>query len=546
MSLLQRFTSKSFRPVTILLVVAVWLTVVINSVLWRKIWGAVNGFDNGNYLFLASLPIFLLIWNFVFLWAFCWGRLLKVTLVLMLLLSASGSYFLSSFGIVIDTSMILNVIQTDTDEAFELVTPTFLVWMMLFGVIPAFIICTVRVTKLTWKRRFLERAVSVSVALSIAAVIIATQYQSYASLVRNNRDIRLVVVPSSIIGAAHSLTKQAFTSPKTFEKVGLDAQLSPETTQSDRKKLLVLVVGETARSMNFSLNGYKRATNPGLATRNVLSFPDVSSCGTATAISVPCLFQEVGRDKWKNEYSTRREGLLDVLQRSGVNVLWRDNNSGCKSACDRVATEDLSHATDSKLCNSDECFDEILLSGMQGYLDKLSANTSVIVLHMKGSHGPSYYKRYPSAFERFTPVCSTSQLDQCSDEAIRNAYDNTILYTDYVLSGLVDLLSANSDRFDSAMLYVSDHGESLGEKGVYLHGLPYAMAPKEQTQVPMLLWLGPQLAERRNISSSCMSKIKNEPMSHDNIYHSVLGLMGVKTSVYNRSLDMFSPCKIEG
>lgn len=546
MSLLQRFTSHSFRPVTVLLVFAVWLTVVMNSVLWRKIWGAVGGLENGNYAFLASLPFFLLIWNFLFLWVFCWGRLFRATLAILLLLSASGSYFLSSFGIVIDTSMLLNVVQTDAGEAFELLTPTFALWMLVFGVVPAFVVCTVRITKLTWRRRFIERAAGVSTALLIAAFILATQYQSYASLVRNNRDIRLVVVPSSIIGAAHSFTKQAFASPKTFQKVGLDAQLSPDALRSDRKKLLVMVVGETARSMNFSLNGYERLTNPGLATRNVLSFPDVSSCGTATAISVPCLFQEVGRDKWKNEFSTRREGLLDVLQRAGINVLWRDNNSGCKSACDRVTTEDLSHASDSKLCNTDECFDEILLSGMQGYLDKLSANNSVIVLHMKGSHGPSYYKRYPSAFERFTPVCSTSQLDQCSDVAIRNAYDNTILYTDYVLTALVDLLSANSERFDTAMLYVSDHGESLGEKGVYLHGLPYAMAPKEQTQIPMLLWMAPQLAERSKISLSCMGSIKNEPMSHDNIYHSVLGLMGVKTSVYNRSLDMFSPCRISG
>lgn len=542
MGLLRSYSHHGVRPITVLLIAALWITAVLNFAFWRRVWGGVDGLNNGNYVFLLSLPVFVLGWNFVLLWAVCWGRMLRPVLALMILLSAAGSYFLFTYGVLFDSSMLLNVIQTDFNEASELLTLNFWLWMIAVGVVPVFMLYSSHLVREPWKQFLIGRGCSLAIALMLMAVILATQYQSYASLVRNNREIRLMLLPSSVLGAVHSYAKQSFASPKTFELVGQDAKLHPAEEQAARKKLLVLVVGETARAMNFSLNGYERSTNPQSASRDVISYTNVSSCGTATAISVPCLFQEVGREKWKNEYATRREGLLDVLQRSGVNVLWRDNNSGCKSACDRVTTEDMSNREDEKICSNGECFDEILLSGLQENIEKLSGADSVIVLHMKGSHGPSYYKRYPAAFERFTPACKTSQLDQCTDESILNAYDNTLLYSDHVLGKVIDLLKANSARVDSAMLYVSDHGESLGEKGIYLHGLPYAMAPKEQTQVPMLLWMATALTERRKISSTCLANRSNEPISHDNVYHSVLGLMGVSTSIYQKERDIFSSC----
>lgn len=545
MKLLSRYSSRRFRSVTILAMAAVWITLALNVAFWRKVWIAVDGFNSGNYLFLASLPVFLFAWNFVFLWFLCWRWWLRPALAVLLLMSAAGSYFLWIYGVVIDSSMMMNVFQTDLKEFRELLTPNLIVWMLIFGVAPVAVLFSTNLKYDSARESIIRRSVSLLAALGLAGVVIVTQYQSYASLIRNNREVRLMLVPSSIAGALHSYAKQYIASPKSFEQVGLDAQLSPQEQQAVRKKLLVLVVGETARSMNFSLNGYDRSTNPQMADREVLSFKNVSSCGTATAISVPCLFQEVGRSAWKSDLATRREGLLDVLQRAGVNVLWRDNNSGCKGACDRVGTQDLSHADDPKLCRNGECFDEILLTGLQDYIDKFSRNDSVIVLHMKGSHGPSYFKRYPPAFESFTPVCATSQLDQCSDQSILNSYDNSLLYSDYVLSHLLDILKANAAKVDSAMLYVSDHGESLGEKGVYLHGLPYALAPREQTQVPMVLWMAPELAERREISSSCLQTLVDKPFSHDNVYHSVLGLMGIKTSVYQRNLDIFSLCRVD-
>lgn len=533
---------KGINPLGVILLVALWMTVAVNAAFWSKVWQAIDGFDNGNLLFLISLPLFVVAWHFIILWALCWGRLLRPVLALLLVVASAASYFISRYGIVIDASMLTNMLQTDPAEAHDLLSTGMLGWLLATAVLPIVVLYRLPLQRPRWRRQALWRVGSLVAVLAMVGVILATQYQSYASLLRNNREVRLILTPSNVLGAVHSFAKRSLAKPKTFEQVGQDAHQRVDASVDGRRRLLVLVVGETARAMNFSLNGYDRETNPELARRDVLSFREVSSCGTATAVSVPCMFQDLGRKAWKDQHGDHREGLLDVLQRAGVGVLWRDNNSGCKGACDRVPSQDMSHVGLGALCITGECFDEVLLSGLQDYLDQSTRNT-VVVLHMKGSHGPSYYKRYPAAFERFTPVCKDNQLDQCEDQAIRNAYDNTVLYTDHVLGKVIDMLKANDSRFDTAMLYVSDHGESLGEKGVYLHGLPYAMAPAEQTQVPMVLWLSPQLAANRGISQPCMAQRTDTALSHDNLFHSVLGLMNVQTSVYRDTLDLFQPCQ---
>lgn len=534
--------NKGINPLWLIVLVALWMTVAVNTVFWSTVWRAIDGFGNGNPFFLISLPLFLLAWHFIILWALCWGRLLRPMLALLIVVASAASYFISRYGIVIDASMLMNMLQTDPAEARDLLSYGMVAWLLATAVLPIVVLYRLPLARPRWRRQAAWRLGSLALVVAMVGVILATQYQSYASLLRNNREVRLILVPSNVLGAVHSYAKRAFDKPQAFVQVGTDAQQRVDAAAGGRHKLVVVVVGETARAMNFSLNGYERDTNPQLARRDVMSFSDVSSCGTATAISVPCMFQDLGRKAWKNQYADHREGLLDVLQRAGIDVLWRDNNSGCKGACDRVPNEDLSHARNAQACSTGECFDEVLLSGLQGYLDQRSGNT-VVVLHMKGSHGPAYYKRYPAAFERFTPVCSDNQLDQCEDQTILNAYDNTLLYTDHVLGEVIDLLKRNDARFDSAMLYVSDHGESLGEKGVYLHGLPYAMAPKEQTHVPMVLWMSQQLAATRGISLTCMAQRTGETLSHDNLFHSVLGLMNVQTTAYSDQLDMFQPCQ---
>jgi lipid A ethanolaminephosphotransferase len=334
--------------------------------------------------------------------------------------------------------------------------------------------------------------------------------------------------------------------PAVIAPIGVDAVKGPMRVGRARPTVTVIVVGETARAMNFSLNGYARETNPRLVhEEGLVNFTDVSSCGTATAVSVPCMFSMFGRADYSDARARSQEGLLDVLKHAGFDVLWRDNNSGCKGTCDRVRYEDVSHPVDGDpLCEGDECHDERLLRGLPGMIREAHGDL-VIVLHQMGNHGPAYWKRYPHAFAKWGPVCATPDLSKCSTEEIVAAYDNAILYTDYVLSSAIDVLreAAADGQADTAFLYVSDHGESLGEKNLYLHGTPYFMAPSEQTHVPMMLWMSEGFRSRFGIDAKCLAARSHEPLSHDNLFHSVLGMLGVSTAIYDPGRDLLHACR---
>ena len=193
-------------------------------------------------------------------------------------------------------------------------------------------------------------------------------------------------------------------------------------------------------------------------------------------------------------------------------------------------------------CRNYACKDEILLKDFVARANALAGN-ALIVLHQQGSHGPAYYHRYPAAFERYAPACQTEDLSLCPQSEIVNAYDNSIAYTSHILAETVRRLKELSDRYNVIMLYVSNHGESLGENGIYLHAAPYMIAPEEQTRIPMLIWLDPDNADALRIDRECLRKKTAGSWSHDNVFHTLLGLGGIKTSVYNPALDLISGCR---
>jgi lipid A ethanolaminephosphotransferase len=385
-----------------------------------------------------------------------------------------------------------------------------------------------------------------SMALSIAAVVLVAYsfYPDYASLFRNDRQVRLLANPTSSI---HSMTnyfrdRYGRETDVAISPTGSDVKKSQQWQNHLRQTLVILVAGETARADSFSLNGYGRLTNPLLTNDDVINFTRVTSCGTATATSLPCLFSPLSRENYSDAAGKGSESLLDVLQRAGLSVIWRDNNSGCKGTCDRVEYENLSRLTLPEFCKSDgECFDEVLLNGLRKLVASHPGDL-VVVLHQKGSHGPAYYQRVPVELEKFTPSCHSSQLTACDRQAIINAYDNTILYTDLMLDKTISLLKSEFGNMDTALVYVSDHGESLGENNLYLHGTPYFIAPPEQTHVPMLAWISENYRTDFSIDVECVRNEQNLPLSHDNYFHSVLGMLRLDTADYNPELDIFAPC----
>ena len=310
----------------------------------------------------------------------------------------------------------------------------------------------------------------------------------------------------------------------------------------------MLVVGETARAANWGLNGYARQTTPRLAARSdVVSFQSVTSCGTNTEVSLPCMFSALGRRHYDEERIRGSESLLHILQRVGIQVFWRDNQSGCKGVCDGLPSELISAATAPAACNGARCLDEGLLQGLEERLQRqfgaAAGVDQLVVLHQLGNHGPAYDSRYPDAFRRFGPVCATADLHQCSREQIVNAYDNALLYTDHVLANAIESLQGQSATHDTALLNVTDHGESLGENGLYLHGMPYAIAPEVQTRVPMLLWLSPGFTQRQRLDLACVRARATQPASHDNLFHTLLGMLSVDTKLYVPDADLLLACR---
>lgn len=533
---------RALTPVRLTLLVAVWFVLFDNLRFWQGLWQIQGGITVANALFMASVVVLAVALINAALTLLSFGRTTKPVLLVLIVVTAFAAYFMAQYNVLIDRTMIQNVVETDPAEATELFSGKLVLYVLLLAVVPAALLVRAPLQRQSALRELGGRAISLGVSLALAVGVIMSQSQSYASLARNHKELRDVFTPINYLRASYAYAKQESATPKVIAPLGTDAHKGARWAGSERRVVTVVVVGETARAENFSLGGYARQTNPELAKQDIIYFTDAHSCGTATAVSVPCMFSNLGREHYEEEKAKSSEGLLDVLAHAGLSVLWRDNNSGCKGACDRIGMEDLAHAGDAELCHEGECFDEILLKGLQARLDNPQQDM-VIVLHQKGSHGPAYFKRYPKAFEQYLPVCKTSALEQCSREEIANAYDNSLLYTDHVLAQLVELLKRNADRVDTALLYMSDHGESLGENNFYLHGTPYMIAPEQQKHIPALAWLSDGFQSHFGIDGQCVRDHRQQPISHDNLFHSLLGMMDVSTAVYNPALDMFRDCR---
>ena len=470
-------------------------------------------------------------------------RSVKPVLAVLAIVAASAMHFTQAYGTVLDPSMLRNVLRTDMAETRELMSWSLARDMLLYAVLPIALLCCMQVRQRPWRRALLSRGLLMGLALAAFVGALLWQFQPLSSLMRNQKELRYLITPANALWSlGNVLAADARGAAQPRRQIGLDAAPGPSWAQRTKPRLVVLVVGETARAANWGLNGYARQTTPRLAQLPVLNFPDTTACGTSTEVSLPCMFAPVGRRNYDEATIRGSETLLHVLARGGVALHWRDNQSGCKGVCDGLPAEQVTPALAPGLCQGNRCWDEGLLIGLDERLQG-ARGTQFLVLHMLGNHGPSYYRRYPPAFERFTPVCRNDELGRCSKEEIVNAYDNAILYTDHVLSLLIAKLDQYASSVDSALLFVSDHGESLGEKGLYLHGMPYAIAPGEQTQVPMVMWWSAGFGDSTALDRACMQRRAAQPAAHDHLFHTLLGLLDVKTALYEAPFDLSAGCR---
>ena len=513
--------------------VSVFLVACYNLAFFQNIL-AVYSVNAEHLLFIVSLALFFVCVNVALLSLICINKTTKPVVIAILLVSSLAAYFMDSYNVILNDEMIDNMVKTDLQETLDLLSVKQLLYFLILGVIPSLLIFKLKLAHSTLKSVLLRNASLFFGSIAVMIVMLLSLSNFYASFIREHKTLRFYANPSFYIYSGFVYADSFFAgAPDEVKPIGLDATISPSSL---RRKLIVVAVGETVRADRFSLNGYQRETNPLLAKEKVISFDNTWSCGTSTAHSLPCMFSIYPREKFSKEKASASENVLDVLKRVGVNVLWLDNNSSSKGVADRVEYQNYKSAELNPECDI-ECRDTGMLANLQGYIDAHPDGDIVIILHQMGSHGPAYYKRYPKQFEKFTPTCNTNRLDQCSREEIGNAYDNSILYTDFFLAQTIGFLKTQAAAFNAGLIYVGDHGESLGEDNLYLHGLPYLIAPDAQKHVPMIMWFA-ENSDPDLVSRAVLEEQAQQSLSHDNLFHTLLGLIKVKTASYDKRLDI--------
>lgn len=524
--------------VTVSILTALYLLALTNWSFWSKGWRYLEGRPTT----FASIAIGIACLYVALCVAVSLKYVMKPLFMLLILASAAGAWFMDRFGVIIDIEMIRNAAETNSAEAGHLITAGFLLHMLAYGVLPCLLIGWVKVRHRPFFGKVRGNLAVIVPVLVIALVAGLSHARVYAAAVRAHHDWFETLNPFvPLVTAVAFAAGQSGDENLAAAPLGTDARVADVPIGKRKPRLMIVVAGETARADNFSLGGYGRDTNPELARKDIRYFPDTTSCGTATAVSLPCMFSVYTRADYTHRKGLSTENLLDVLSHAGIRVEWWDNNTGSKHIASRVTERSLIAGGNPRDCSGGECRDQVLLDALDAWIGLVDRDT-VLVLHQIGSHGPAYFQRYPENFRRFTPDCRSADFSDCTKEEIVNAYDNTIAYTDHILAGVIGRLEKQQDRLDVSMLYMSDHGESLGELGLYLHGAPYLIAPRQQTRVPFVLWLGKQA--RAAHSAACLDDETKEPQSHDNLFHSVLGMMRVETGVRDPSLDLLSPCRI--
>ncbi|SFG72134.1 phosphoethanolamine transferase [Neptunomonas qingdaonensis] len=522
----QLTSALVLTPTRLTLVSAFFLTLTANFTFFKEVTNVYPWAENAGFVVSLSVLLFM---SLVVLISIV--RLIlpaRVAVTIMLIIGVMSAYFTDQYGTVIDSTMLRNMLETNVSEASDLMSGAFWMRLGLFGIIPVLLIWM-----LPWKHKRFITETRYTLQTGIAAfammlICIFSFSEHYASFFREHKLLRFYTNPAyPIYSAGNLLTKIASTNTsQSFTKVAEAANTPPTDAHHE---LVILVVGETARADHWSLNGYSRDTTPELTRLyqegSLINFSQVASCGTSTAISVPCMFSFTPKSDFDVEEAHHTENVLDVIAKAGVSVLWRDNNSNSKGVADRVEYVSYRSPDVNTLCDI-ECRDTGMLVGLQAHIDQQPGDI-LIVLHQMGSHGPAYFKRYPAAFERFTPVCKSAELSSCSQEEIINAYDNTILYTDHFLAETVKLLKNNNQRYETTLVYMSDHGESLGEDGVYLHGMPYLFAPDAQTHVPFMIWAG----EHSDVDVEQSQKMRDKPTSQDNLSYTLFSLFEIASDI---------------
>lgn len=472
----------------------------------------------------------------------------KIALAALLILSALTAFYTDSLGAIFDEELVNNILTTHPSEGAPLINPAMIGSVLLLGVLPAILVLICPLKRRGLVRNTLAWGVTILIGLGCFAGAKALGYKAFVQVSRGEMNsVTYALQPGAFLVATTSLLENRWKVwGLPFTLIGLDARRGAKIAKAPKPVVLFLVVGETARAQNQQIDGYVRETNPQLSKRDILNFGPATSCATSTIPSLRCMFSKFDRVEMSYVKFATHENLLDIAAHAKIGVEWYDNDWTFAEGgvTDRIKVERLYQRHDLAACVSGECDDAVFFD----FMDQVIAQTTtdkLVVIHLVGSHFP-YYRRYPAAFEVFKPACNSPVLSTCTPQEIINAYDNSIRYTDYILAHFIDTLSQQT-KITPALIYTSDHGESLGENGVFLHSAPRSMAPPEQTSVPFFLWLSQPYIQAFNVDMPCLRQkataaVAGATTSHDNFFSTALGLLDIQTAEHKAALDLTAGC----
>lgn len=459
---------------------------------------------NGVMLITSLVVVSVALNAFIFYLGLYLLRILgKWILVLFFTLNALCVYFINTYGVMIDITMIGNVLNTNYDEATSFLSLSLFLYLMFLGILPALLIYRLKYAIVRIKTFLIHNVLLLIFLISIAYA----NAPNWLWIDKNSKKLGALAMPWSYVV---NTSRFYYYKHKENEK---EILLPDAKIRDDQKSVVVLVIGESARSANFSLYGYPKNTNPLLSQIKDLRVYEAQSAATYTTAGVKAMLDH-------KETNQLYEILPNYLHRTGVEVVWRSNNWGEPNV-------HIEHYQDRQYLqkiapDEDTAYDDILLYGLKDQIQQSQNNKIFIVLHASTSHGPTYFKKYPPKFEKFSPVCKSVELAKCTREELINAYDNTIVYTDFLLAELIETLK-QLETFNTTMLFVSDHGESLGENNLYMHGVPISIAPEEQYEIPFLAWTSDPSMAFKNLKTA----------SQYHVFHSVLDFLGVESPVHD-------------
>ncbi len=471
----------------------------------RNVEADFNGALITGGLFLVMLALnFLIYYLILFL-----GKLAgKILLAVTFICNSICFHFIVTYNTLITDKMMGNLFNTQYSEASGFITLGFFLYILLLGIPPCIYIFARKVEYGSCRRFFSNIGIAFGVILAAAGMNV----KNVLWIDRNSTEIGSLLMPWSY--TVNSVRYHNYKKKRNMEEIRLpDAKIV-----SDSRDVCVLIIGESARRENFSLYGYERKTNPLLENDGVTALI-ANASDTYTTAGVKAILDHKPSSKLY-------EILPNYLYRTGVDVVWRTNNWGEPPV--HIDKFRKAKWLQEKYPEADGRYDELLLAGLEDEILSSDRDKVFIVLHTSTSHGPTYNTKYPKEFEVFTPVCETVEAAKSNRDELVNAYDNTIVYTDWLVHETIEILRGIPDRRGS-VLFVSDHGESLGEGGLYMHGVPLKVAPREQIEIPFIVWT----------SDGPSSVDASGDAGHFNVFHSVLGFFGIESPVYDSELDIF-------